>query len=287
MTPLEAALDYVETHRVPVFPCRAKDERAGKWKAPYTGRGFYDASLDPKIIAQWWRRWPDALIGMPTGQMSRRWVLDIDVKDDSANGFDTLEDLGHAVLPEAPMAHTARGGRHVNYDAGDRELRSSVGQIGPGLDVRGEGGYVILPSPGSGYWWDPLWNFETVVPVAAPDWLWPPQPSRPPLDRNAMKPVTGLCLYGKAAIDGAVRAIISAKNQSQEHTLNAEAFSIGTLAGAGVVPGDIALRALLFAAHQMPNHDPAWPWRAEEIDAKVKRAFSAGTRHPRGTRYAR
>ena len=179
------------------------------------------------------------------------------------------------------------GGLHVNYDAGDRELRSSVGQIGPGLDVRGEGGYVILPSPGSGYWWDPLWNFETVVPVAAPDWLWPPQPSRPPLDRNAMKPVTGLCLYGKAAIDGAVRAIISAKNQSQEHTLNAEAFSIGTLAGAGVVPGDIALRALLFAAHQMPNHDPAWPWRAEEIDAKVKRAFSAGTRHPRGTRYAR
>ena len=35
--------------------------------------------------------------------------------------------------------------------------------LGPGLDVRGDGGYVILPSSGSGYTWDPLLNFDTVL----------------------------------------------------------------------------------------------------------------------------
>jgi hypothetical protein len=286
MTPLEQALGYAEIHQIPIFPCRAKDANLRKKrKSPYTARGFHDASLDPKVIALWWQHWPDALIGMPTGRVSRRWVLDIDVKDDSANGFDSLEDIGPAILPETPMVHTASGRLHVYFDAGDRELRSSAGLIGPGLDVRGERGYVILPSPGSDYWWDLQWNFDTAVPVAAPDWLWPPQPSRAPSTEMAIKPVVGLSPYGKAAIDGAVRAIMNAGHGQQERTLNAECFSIGTLAGAGVVRGDIALRALLFAAQRMPNYDPAWPWRDEEIDSKVRRAFNAGTRHPREARY--
>jgi hypothetical protein len=66
---------------------------------------------------------------MPTGNASGRWVLDIDVKRPEANGFDTLEDLGHSVLPNAPMAHTESGGLHVYYDAGSRELKNSAGLI--------------------------------------------------------------------------------------------------------------------------------------------------------------
>jgi hypothetical protein len=37
-------------------------------------------------------------------------VLDVDVKRAEANGFDSLEDLGHSILPETPMAHTESGG---------------------------------------------------------------------------------------------------------------------------------------------------------------------------------
>jgi hypothetical protein len=145
---------------------------------------------------------------------------------------------------------------------------------------RGDGGYVILPSEGSGYYWDPLWNFETVTPVAAPDWLWPPKPSRP-TPSKPIDPVDGLSRYAEGALDAAYAAISRAPAGEQERTLNAECFSIGTLAGAGAVPAGIARRALLRAAAAMPDHDPFYPWRPEEISAKVNRAFDAGMRRPR------
>jgi hypothetical protein len=69
--------------------------------------------------------------------------------------------------------------------------------------------------------------------------------------------------------------------------LNAEAFSVGTLAGAGAVPADFSLRALLKAGLRMPDYDPAWPWRAEEIDLKIRRAFGAGLAQPRAAKELR
>src|SRR6516165_1844652 len=55
----------------------------------------------------------------------------------------------------------------------DIEIRNSVGKhgLGPGLDVRGQGGYAVVPCPGSGYRWDPHCNFDTVPPHPAPAWL--------------------------------------------------------------------------------------------------------------------
>jgi hypothetical protein len=285
MTPLDQALEYAdERDGLPVFPCREAEPRR---KQPYTGRGFHDASRDRAIIEAWWRTWPRALIGMPTGGISRRVVLDIDVKRPEANGFDTLEDLGRSILPETPMAHTASGGLHVYFAAAGRDLKCSASLIGPGLDVRGVGGYVILPSPGSGYFWDPIHDLDTPL-ATAPDWLWPPKPSRPIVTGGPrpLRSVDGLDRYGEAAIEAACNAIAGAAPGQQERTLNAECFSIGTLAGAGAVPADIALRALLRAANAMPDHDPHWPWRPEEIDFKVRRAFAAGQQQPREGRRA-
>src|SRR5262249_23217608 len=99
---LETALAYT----VPVFPCSQS-------RRPRTPRGFHDGPTEPAIITAWWSQWPDALIGMPTGRTSGRWVLDIDVKREAENGFDSLEDLGYLPLPETPMAHTQTGGVHV------------------------------------------------------------------------------------------------------------------------------------------------------------------------------
>jgi hypothetical protein len=281
MTPLDAALHYAE-RGWPVFPCHSKGAFR---KRPHTPRGFHDATTDALIISAWWRRWPDALIGTPTGKTIGAVVLDIDTKDDRANGFDSLEDLGHSRLPETPMVHTASDGLHVYFGAGDRELRCSAGLLGPGLDVRGDGGYVIIPSPGSGYTWDPQWNFKTTKPVPAPDWLWPPEVSRPAMTAPS-KPTSGLSPYGEAAIEGACDAIVRAPAGEQERTLNAECFSIGTAVGAGLIPANLALRALLHAGNSMPDHDARWRWRPEEIDVKVRRAFNAGLGHPREVRRA-
>ena len=69
---------------------------------------------------------------------------------------------------------TRSGGDHVYfaYD-GKPEIRNSEGNYGlaPGADIRGEGGWVVLPCPDSGYVWHPKFNFDTVPPLPVPAWL--------------------------------------------------------------------------------------------------------------------
>ena len=277
----EAVVDYI-ARGWPIFPCHATGPQR---KKPRTARGFHDATSDQDVVARWWRAWPDALIALATGAPSGVAVLDIDIKDPKANGFDLLEDLG-IVLPSTPMAHTASGGLHLYFRNPERELKCSAGLLGPGLDVRATGGYVILPSPGSGYDWDPIWNFDTCEPIAAPDWLWPVKPSPPPGKMPTFAPGDGLTSYGRAALEGTCEGIFRATGGEQERTLNAECFSIGTLVAAGGIPAGLALRTLLRAAAAMPDYNPRWPWRSEEIDLKVRRAFDAGLANPRALRKA-
>jgi Bifunctional DNA primase/polymerase, N-terminal len=285
MSPLDMALQHAEYEGIPVFPCINAPRLPEKHKTPHTRHGFQDASCDPDMITAWWRRWPTALIGMPTGRASRRWALDIDVKRPAANGFDTLEELGHAILPTTPMVHTASGGLHAYFDAGERELRNSAGVIGPGLDVRGAGGYVILPSPGSGYVWDPVCNFNRLDAAPAPAWLWPASKPRA-VPTEPVRPVAGLSPYGAAAIEAACGNIVRAGPGNQERTLHCECFSIGTLAGTGAVPEGLALDALRRAASTMQDYDTRRPWQYSAIEAKVNRAFTAGLSRPREVRRA-
>jgi putative DNA primase/helicase len=281
-----AALHYTR-RGWPVFPCQwAGDSR----KRPLIERGLHAATVDQAQIRHWWSRWPHALIGTPTGKAMGSVVLDVDVKRPEANGFDTLADLGHSILPDTPMAHTASGGLHVYFRLPDHlQIRNTAGErgagIGPGLDWRGEGGFVILPSPNSGYSWDSHWNIDTVALAAIPITLLPRTPERPAPIRP-VRPAGGLSPYADAALDTACRRIIVAPAGEQELTLNGEAFSIGTFAGAGAVPSDFARRALIWAARQIPDYDHRHPWRAAEIEAKVNRAFGDGMRYPREARRA-
>jgi putative DNA primase/helicase len=281
MTPLDAALAFAR-RGWPVFPCHWQGERR---KRPLVEGGFHAATTDEAQIREWWTRWPDALIGVPTGRMPGFIVLDIDVKDDRANGYDTLDALGFAILPETPMVHTASGGLHLYFIVPDHpEIRNTAGArgrgVGLGLDWRAAGGYVIVPSPGSGYTWDPHWNLDSVPLALVPAALLPREAERSELS-SAVEPAVGLSPYADAALDDACRRIIAAPVGAQEHTLNAECFAIGTLAGAGAVPADFACRVLIRAARRIPDHDSRRPWRAREIEAKVVRAFEDGMRRPR------
>jgi bifunctional DNA primase/polymerase-like protein len=91
---------------LPIFPCNRQ-------KRPCVSGWQDKATIDAEEIGQWWKRWPDALPGMPTGKRSGLVVLDIDVKSAESFGFDTLADLGLAILPNTPLAHTRSGGLHV------------------------------------------------------------------------------------------------------------------------------------------------------------------------------
>jgi hypothetical protein len=103
MKPVDAALDYAARRGWAVFPCCWRGEAR---KRPLTRHGLHDASRDPDQIRDWWRRRPDALIGLPTGHASAV-VVDVDRKN-GVDGLDTLAELGAAVLPNTPLAHSKR-----------------------------------------------------------------------------------------------------------------------------------------------------------------------------------
>jgi hypothetical protein len=133
-----AALAYAR-RGVPVFPCEPGAKR------PLTQNGHWDATTDQRAIGRWWQRWPTANVGVPTGKKSGVVVLDVDVDDGGLESLAKLEPAG-APIPKTARARTGGGGIHVffRYPRGT-EIRNSAGLLGPGLDVRGEGGYVVVP----------------------------------------------------------------------------------------------------------------------------------------------
>lgn len=134
---LAVALDHAAAGR-PVFPCRPDNKR------PLTDHGFKDASCNPEKIRRWWHDHPDAIPAIPMGRASGLAVLDLDVKD-GKDGVAELRALGFDPDTLSPLSITTMsGGRHL-YFRWQEGLRSNAGQIAPGIDVRGEGGYVIAP----------------------------------------------------------------------------------------------------------------------------------------------
>jgi hypothetical protein len=135
---LKAALSYAR-RGIPVFPCEPRGKR------PLTYSGFWDASTDARRIRSWWSRWPSANIGVPTGERSGLLVLDIDPRGGGPESLAALERQSGA-LPATARARTGSGGVHLFFKYPLREeVRNSAGLLGPGLDVRGEGGYVVVP----------------------------------------------------------------------------------------------------------------------------------------------
>jgi hypothetical protein len=88
--------------------------------------------------------WPDTGIAVRTGAESGLVVLDVDPQH---GGDDTLAELlaAHGVLPITVECFTGGGGRHIYFRHPGGEVRNSAGKVGPGLDIRGDGGYVVAP----------------------------------------------------------------------------------------------------------------------------------------------
>jgi len=113
-----------------------------------------------------------ANIGIVTGKISGLCVLDVDRK---SGGLETLELLTaeFGPLPETPTVVTGGGGRHFYFAA--HGIRNSAGVLGDGLDIRGEGGYVVCPPSihenGTSYKWEQGLSPEEVPVAPIPDWL--------------------------------------------------------------------------------------------------------------------
>lgn len=135
----EAATRFA-ANRVPVFPCVPSGKR------PLTAHGFHDATANTLQVASWWRRWPDANIGLPTGALSGVEVVDVDRKADRS-GFGSFERARRAGLVGGwqVLVRTPSGGMHAYYPADPARQQRSWQAASARVDFRGEGGYVILP----------------------------------------------------------------------------------------------------------------------------------------------
>jgi putative DNA primase/helicase len=128
-------------------------------KHPRISGGCKAASNDPEVVHHWWSTWPDANIGIATGREAGIFVLDVDEKSGGPASLAELE-ARHGPLPATLRSTTGGGGFHLyfRYPA-DGRIPNSTSRVGPGLDVRGDGGYVVAPpslhKSGRRYQWEP------------------------------------------------------------------------------------------------------------------------------------
>ncbi len=141
-------------------------------KHPRTLHGHKDASRQPDVIWQWWHRWPEANVGIRTGQESGLIILDVDARHGGEESLMTLE-ATYDRLPHTLHAHSGGGGRHLYFHYPGQRIPNSA-QVGgyPGLDLRGDGGYIVAPpslhQSGQHY----AWQEETCPLAALPEWMW-------------------------------------------------------------------------------------------------------------------
>ena len=133
MSMLDAALGYAALGWQ-VFPCMPLS------KLPATPNGFYDATTNPETIKRYWRQ-SDRNIGIRTGAASGFWVFDIDGHKDGEASLRRLE-AEYGSLPRTREAISVRGGRHC-YFKYTGPISCSADKIGPGLDVKADGGYIV------------------------------------------------------------------------------------------------------------------------------------------------
>lgn len=149
-----------------VFPCLERG------KSPATQRGLLNATTDQFIIRQWWAHNERFNIGVACGPGSKIFAVDVDVDTHGEAALAKLE-AEHGALPPSVEAVTGSGGRHVLFQyPEDLEIPNSAGKLGHGLDIRGRGGFVIVPPSvhpnGRAYCWS-VDSADRFAP--APRWL--------------------------------------------------------------------------------------------------------------------
>lgn len=134
---------------------------------------FKTTPATPEQVAAWWRRWPDANVGLVTGAVSGVFVLDVDPRHGGAEAFANLQ-AENGILPMTLETLTGGGGSHIFFKHPGESVRNIV-NLEAGVDIRGDGGLIILPpsnhKSGNRYQWGDLTKPPAAELVDAPPWL--------------------------------------------------------------------------------------------------------------------
>jgi hypothetical protein len=280
-----AAAERLARRGWPVLPCHhpvngccscGDPQCASPAKHPRTRHGLRDASVEADRIEQWWSIWPDANLAIRTGARPAGVgvvVLDID----PAHGGDTsLADLRavHGAVPVTLEVRTGGGGRHLYFAHPGGQVPSSAGRVGAGLDVRGDGGYVLAPpsrhASGTRYQWvrGPLRPLPGWLADLACDDGWHQRADAgPAVVRRADA-------WAAAALAGEVATVRRASQGWRNHTLNRAAFALGQLVAGSHLDADHVTAALTEAAR-------AAGLTPKETQATIASGLRAGAARPR------
>lgn len=174
---LDAALAYAKQgwHVFPLMwvredrECSCGTECAHPGKHPLTPNGFKSATTDPMKIAEWWKKWPRANIGVACGA-SRLIVVDVDPRN---NGDDEIVNLQakHDQLPSTMTSLTGGGGWHYIYNVPFGQMPPRSWVPCQGVEIKADGGYIVAPPSNhvlGQYRWD---EGQPRDLVDAPEWL--------------------------------------------------------------------------------------------------------------------
>ncbi|WP_340559410.1 bifunctional DNA primase/polymerase [Streptomyces sp. GSL17-111] len=255
---LRAALDAAE-HGWPVFPLRPGTKRPAlhaEHACPRTGecagghvKWERRASIDPARIHAAWTHRPYN-IGIATGPADLV-VIDLDQPKNQtdapcgATTFQALCERAGQAVPTTRRVRTASGGEHLYFTAppGVR-LANTAGRLGPLVDTRAWGGYVV--APGSTLPHGP-YEITDPAPVARlPRWLLgaltPPPPPRP--DSGAAVVSGAVPGYVAAALRNETANVAGAPEGVRNWTLTRAARALGRFVASGDLPRYVVEQAL-------------------------------------------
>jgi P4 family phage/plasmid primase-like protien len=299
---LDRVLAYA-ARGIRIFPCKRET------KQPLVTDWRNTATTDPEIIRGWWGKWPFAMVGMPTGAANGVWVVDVD-EGEGKSGEDSLTALveRNGPIPDTLIQITPRGGRHFFFKHPGGKVPNSASKIGKDLDVRGDGGYVIIPpsyrADGACYRWkEPQRKgllAEDVVIAEAPDWLLQlavaqkekakesakeePREKKQEERREQKqdrakrrrKPSEKLRRYVEQALADEIEKVKRAPKGKRNDILNTAAFNLGQLVGAGVLDEERVFDALEEAAAGLADDDGA-----ASVAKTIASGLAAGIADPR------
>jgi hypothetical protein len=259
MTALEdSAVAYAQNDGLYVFPL------APRGKTPLTSHGLEDATTELLTIETWWARWPEANVAIRTGDL-------IVIDEDRPGALSELAQSAGEEIPETRIARTGKGRHYYFVQPAGQRIRNTAGKLAPGIDTRGDGGYVVAPPsihPDGGiYAWE-----STAAPVVLPEWIVAKlataerKTSTTLLDRSTP--------YGQRALEAEVHAVATAPEGTRNDRLNEAAFALGQLAASGEVDEHDAQVSLQAAAR-------ACGLSEREADQTIASGFGSGLSEPR------
>lgn len=142
-------------------------------KHPLTSRGVKDATTDENTIRGWWEKHPNANIGVATGAISGIVVVDVDPRHDGQKSLRRIQ-RKFGALPAGPCVKTGGGGTHLYFAHPGATVKNKV-SLYPGIDIRGDQGYVVAPgsrhASGERYLWSKGKKPSDIDVPSVPAWL--------------------------------------------------------------------------------------------------------------------